>query len=128
MIVTRRIRDDLFEASAPLEGITCSAGSPDVALDELRATLSLKTFAAHRMRVIKRATKIAYDPQEGCYVADCPAVGIVAKGFTRQDAWDKFLYGLKLADQARAAAATEDLTDPEAIDASPEDIPNAEVS
>jgi predicted RNase H-like HicB family nuclease len=108
VITTRRIRADLFEASAPLEGITASASTPEVAMEELQTTLAVKAFAAHRMRLIRKATRIAFDPREACYIAECPAAGITARGMTRNDAWERLLYGLRLADQARAAAANED--------------------
>ncbi len=122
MLITRKLGPDWFEAEAFAEGIKTQAPTRAAAVEELRATIAVKRFAANRLRVIRKATHLAYDPKLGCYVADCPAVGITAQGFTRQDAWDRFLYGLALADKARAAEATENVAALEA--AQSEENPN----
>ena len=111
MLITRRLLNGDFQVEAFAEGIVAQAPTLEAAREELMATMSMKAFAAYRLRKIKKATHIAYDPQLGCYVADCPAVGIQAHGWTRQAAWDKFLYGLTLADKTRAEAEAAALKD-----------------
>lgn len=127
MLITRKLPNGDFQAESFPDGLLAQAPTLAKAVEELQATQHVRAFAAARMRVIKKATKIAFCPQEGQYVADCPAVGITARGFTRQDAWDKFLHGLKLADQMRRAAEAE-ATIPDADEAPAlEEIDNAEI-
>lgn len=111
MYTMKRISDDWYEAAAPLEGLVAAGPTRADAADQLRTTLAIKRFATSRLRRIRQATQIFYDPQVRSYVADCAAAGIEARGFTRQDAWDNLLKALRLVDMARAAAEPIDLTE-----------------
>ena len=117
MITLKRINDTCFVAAAPLDHLECTAETADDAMAELRATLDIIKFAAHRMRIIRKATRCSFDPQLGCYVAELPAAGIAAQGFTRQNAIDRLMHGLKLQDelmaQEAAALAAKDELEPE---------------
>lgn len=98
-----------YEAAAPLDHLVAQAGTRAEAIDALKATEYALRFARTRLRIIRRATRISFDPRVQAYVARCR--GVATQGFTRQGAWDALLSALRLADLARAAGPI-NLTEP----------------
>jgi len=102
MITLTRINETTYRAAAPLDGIECTAATPEAASAELQAILGIKRIGDFRIRRLRALTTISFDPRVRAYVATCAPAGLEVQGFTRQDAWEGLLREILAAEQAAA--------------------------
>ena len=84
-----------YYARAPLDKIECCAPTAAEAAEELKRAVAFHRFRIWHEREVRRATKVAYDPGQRCYVADCREMGVVGTGFTRHEAREKVFEALR---------------------------------
>jgi hypothetical protein len=105
VLVVTQLGSGLYSVRSPLDGLEVVDKTPEAAAEQVLVTLRIKAMAERRLKLIRKLTQVAYDPGQKCYVADYFRGAIVAHGYTRQDAFDKILTGIRISDQAMREAA-----------------------
>lgn len=104
MLVVKRLGENSYSVSAPLDGFEAVAATVREAVTHLRTTMAIHGMVKERLHKLRKLTKVSFDPQRRCYVAVCQATGLGAEGFTRQDATDNLYRAMQLVEEARTAA------------------------
>jgi len=108
MVTVTRYADGSVRLDAALDRISVMAPTLGEAWRDMGAALRAHRAAMDAHRFLRSVSTLAFDPQIGLYVADCPLGGLRATGHTRQQAWFLLLRGIeKRAEEAALAAGGE---------------------